>query len=151
MKDRTQLLFCSAFQTSWPLLPTTSQTGLLRISASHPLTQIQLLLGSLGINCFSSGKCLCDFTPSASFSSIRPFNISLSSTWVPVVEDMVLKETAGMQPPVKKWRFQRGQMGCMEKALTQRENAQSLVGESCPNGQQFSPVKGQANKAKQSS
>lgn len=42
-------------------------------------------------------------------------------------------------------------MGCMEKALTQRENAQSLVGESCPNGQQkFSPVKGQANKAKQS-
>ncbi|CAM9711768.1 unnamed protein product [Rangifer tarandus platyrhynchus] len=67
---------------------------------------------------------------------------------------MVLKETAGWQPS-EKVKGPQGQMGCVEKALARRENSQSrallqtLVGESCPNGQQkFSPVKGQEKQSK---
>lgn len=66
----------------------------------------------------------------------------------------MLKETAGRQPSEKVKRPQ-GQMGCMEKALARREDAQSrtllqaLVGERCPSGQQkFSPVKGKEKQSK---
>ena len=67
---------------------------------------------------------------------------------------MVLKETAGRQPS-EKVKGPQGQMGCMEKALARREDAQSrtllqaLVGERCPSGQQkFSPVKGKEKQSK---
>lgn len=63
-------------------------------------------------------------------------------------------EAAGRQPS-EKVKGPWGQMGCVEKALARRENAQSrtllqvLVGESCPNGQQkFSPLNGQEKQSK---